>query len=514
MDISIIIALVIAVIVVIVLLVMGWWLLQRRKIHLETPQEQQLPQKSGKELYQAKKDFSFLPPPTNTVPVFKETQPNVPEYRETKPSHSVQHEKNLPDNSQKAQDFPSSFVENPSPKSASVADALPGDKTDTAGKQSGVDEVLPSVGDDASVPLYSEKPEIKDVRLPDFDADKIEEEVRQEDATDKVDTTTATPRQETSPSDVPSVSEIEPTQGRFDRLRGKLAGSQSVMSKSILGLLGGTDLDEESWEDIEDALISADVGTTTALRIVATLREAMAAENVKNSEDAKRVIAQVLINELHPEWDRSVHAVPIEDKPAVVLVVGVNGTGKTSTSGKLARVLISHGISVHFAAADTFRAAAADQLALWAKRSGATITRGPEAADPSSVAFDGVAHAIEQKKNAVIVDTAGRLHNKVGLMDELAKIKRVIEKQAVVTEVLLVLDATIGQNGLAQAKTFAEMVNITGVVLTKLDGTAKGGIVFQVQNELGTPLKLVGLGEGVDDLAPFDPEAFVHTLLG
>ncbi|MER7082720.1 signal recognition particle-docking protein FtsY, partial [Saccharopolyspora kobensis] len=200
-------------------------------------------------------------------------------------------------------------------------------------------------------------------------------------------------------------------------------------------------------------------------------------------------------------------------KPAVVLVVGVNGTGKTTTTGKLARVLVADGRTVLLGAADTFRAAAVEQLATWGHRVGAEVVRGKEGADPASVAFEAVSRGSDTAVDAVLVDTAGRLHTKTGLMDELGKVKRVVEKKAQVDEVLLVLDATTGQNGLIQARVFSEVVDVTGIVLTKLDGTAKGGIVFQVQRELGVPVKLVGLGEGPDDLAPFQPEAFVDALL-
>ena len=215
-----------------------------------------------------------------------------------------------------------------------------------------------------------------------------------------------------------------------------------------------------------------------------------------------------------PELDRSIRALPHDDHPSVLLVVGVNGTGKTTTVGKLARVLVADGRRVVLGAADTFRAAAADQLQAWASRVGAEVVRGAQGADPASVAFDAVDKGIEAGADVVLIDTAGRLHTKTGLMDELGKVKRVVSKRAAVDEVLLVLDATIGQNGLAQARVFADVVDITGVVLTKLDGTAKGGIVFRVQQELGVPVKLVGLGEGPDDLAPFEPEAFVDALLG
>ncbi|WP_072687542.1 signal recognition particle-docking protein FtsY [Rhodococcus marinonascens] len=314
--------------------------------------------------------------------------------------------------------------------------------------------------------------------------------------------------------DKPVLDEIAPTEGRLDRLRGRLSRSQSAVGKSLLGLLGGGDLDEDSWEEVEDTLLIADLGTATTTKIVTSLRELMVSRSVRTEADARALLREVLIAELRPELDRSIRAVPHEDHPAVLLVVGVNGTGKTTTTGKLARVLVADGRRVLLGAADTFRAAAADQLQTWAERVGAEVVRGKDAADPAAVAFDAVAKGIENGVDVVLIDTAGRLHTKTGLMDELGKVKRVVEKKASVDDVLLVLDATIGQNGLAQARVFAEVVDITGVVLTKLDGTAKGGIVFQVQHELGVPVKLVGLGEGADDLAPFEPEAFIDALLG
>jgi fused signal recognition particle receptor len=282
----------------------------------------------------------------------------------------------------------------------------------------------------------------------------------------------------------------------------------------MLGLLGGGDLDEESWETIEDTLLVADLGPTVTEAVVSALRSRIASSSVRSEEEARAVLRDVLIAQLQPELDRSIKALPHADKPSVLLVVGVNGTGKTTTVGKLARVLVADGRRVVLGAADTFRAAAADQLQSWASRVGAEVVRGPEGADPASVAFDAVDKGIETGADVVVIDTAGRLHTKTGLMDELGKVKRVVTKRAAVDEVLLVLDATIGQNGLPQARVFAEVVDITGVVLTKLDGTAKGGIVFRVQQELGVPVKLVGLGEGPDDLAPFEPRAFVDALLG
>jgi fused signal recognition particle receptor len=313
---------------------------------------------------------------------------------------------------------------------------------------------------------------------------------------------------------VPEVEEIAPTSGRLTRLRGRLSRSQNAVGKSLLGLLGGGDLDEDSWEEVEDTLVLADIGTAVTTVIVERLREEMAARSVRTAEDARTVLREVLIESLRPELDRSVRALPHADHPSILLVVGVNGTGKTTTTGKLARVLVADGRRVLLGAADTFRAAAADQLQTWGERVGADTVRGREGADPASVAFDAVSTGIDAGVDAVLIDTAGRLHTKTGLMDELGKVKRVVEKKASVDEVLLVLDATVGQNGLAQARIFAEVVDISGVVLTKLDGTAKGGIVFQIQHELGVPVKLVGLGEGADDLAPFEPSAFVDALLG
>ena len=310
------------------------------------------------------------------------------------------------------------------------------------------------------------------------------------------------------------LDDIEPTEGRISRLRGRLSRSQNAIGQSVLGILGAGDLDEDAWEEIEDTLIMADLGTAATMNVVEKLRERIASRGVGSEAEARALLREVLIEECGPDMDRSIRALPHEGKPAVVLVVGVNGTGKTTTTGKLARVLVAQGHDVLLGAADTFRAAAADQLETWGRRVGATTVRGPEGADPASIAFDAVAKGIENSADVVLIDTAGRLHTKTGLMDQLGKVKRVVEKKAAVDEVLLVLDATVGQNGLMQARTFRDVVDITGVVLTKLDGTAKGGIVFQVQRELGVPVKLVGLGEGADHLAPFEPEGFVDALLG
>lgn len=312
----------------------------------------------------------------------------------------------------------------------------------------------------------------------------------------------------------PQVAEITPAAGRIGKLRGRLSRSQNAIGQGLLGILTAGELDEDAWEEIEDTLIMADLGAGLTMQVTENLREKIAERGVSTEAEARAMLRETLVEAGRPEMDRSIKAMPNEGKPAVILVVGVNGTGKTTTTGKLARVLVSMGHSVVLGAADTFRAAAADQLETWGRRVGASTVRGREGADPASVAFDAVATGVHQGADVVLVDTAGRLHTATGLMDQLGKVKRVVERKAHVDEVLLVLDATVGQNGITQARVFRDVVDITGVVLTKLDGTAKGGIVFQVQEELGVPVKLVGLGEGADDLAPFEVESFVDALLG
>ena len=315
------------------------------------------------------------------------------------------------------------------------------------------------------------------------------------------------------------VEPIDAPAGRLVRLRSRLSRSRSAFGQSLLGLLGAGDLDEDSWTDVEDTLLLADLGAATTAEIVERLRAELAARGVRTAEQARAALRDVLIEALRPELDRAVRALPHDGAdgasvPGVVLIAGVNGTGKTTTTGKLARVLVADGRRVLLGAADTFRAAAVDQLVTWGERAGAEVVRGAEGADPASVAFDAVKRGSADGVDTVLIDTAGRLHTKTGLMDELGKVKRVVSRQALVDEVLLVLDATTGQNGLTQARVFGDVVDVTGIVLTKLDGTAKGGIVISVQRELGVPVKLVGLGEGPDDLAPFEPEAFVDALLG
>ena len=311
------------------------------------------------------------------------------------------------------------------------------------------------------------------------------------------------------PTDVP-----DPVQGRLARLRARLAKSNNALGKGLLALLSQDKIDEDVWDEIEETLLLADLGTEPTLELVDALRERVKIEGSRDPKQVHDMLREELIKLVDPTMDRNFIPTRHADRPNVIMVVGVNGVGKTTTIGKLARVLVAEDKDVILGAADTFRAAAAEQLATWGDRVGVpTVKSDIDGADPASVAFEAVTAGIDQEVDIVMIDTAGRLQNKVGLMDELGKIKRVIEKKATVDEVLLVLDATTGQNGLNQAKVFSEVVNVTGIVLTKLDGTAKGGIVVAIQRQLGVPVKLVGLGEGPDDLAPFDAEAFVDALL-
>jgi fused signal recognition particle receptor len=305
----------------------------------------------------------------------------------------------------------------------------------------------------------------------------------------------------------------EGTAGRLVRLRQRLSRSQGGLGRGLLMLLSRDRLDEDTWEEIEDTLITADVGVAPTQELVERLRTRMRIEGM-DATVAPTVLREELLALVDPSMDRTLATTPTDGKPAVMLVVGVNGAGKTTSVGKIARVLVADDKSVVLGAADTFRAAATEQLSTWAERVGVDVVTGPEGSDPASVAFEAVRAGVERGADVVVIDTAGRLQNKAGLMDELGKVKRVVEKQAPVSEVLLVLDATTGQNGLVQARVFRDVVDVTGIVLTKLDGSAKGGIVVAVQRELGVPVKLVGVGEGADDLAPFDPETFVDALLG
>lgn len=353
----------------------------------------------------------------------------------------------------------------------------------------------PHVGDEAGPPREETRRTIEEVGLPDA---------------------TATPPAVEDPvvAAPPVAIEIpEPSAGRLVRLRARLARSQNTLGKGLLTLLSREHLDEETWEEIEDTLLTADVGVAPTQELVERLRERVRVLGTRTPDELRALLREELLALLRTDFDRAVKTESGLDTPGVVMVVGVNGTGKTTTTGKLARVLVADGRSVVLGAADTFRAAAADQLQTWGERVGARTVRGPEGGDPASIAFDAVKEGIAEGADVVLIDTAGRLHTKTGLMDELGKVKRVVEKHGPLDEVLLVLDATTGQNGLVQARVFAEVVDITGIVLTKLDGTAKGGIVIAVQRELGVPVKLIGLGEGPDDLAPFEPEAFVDALI-
>ncbi|ETA08068.1 MULTISPECIES: signal recognition particle-docking protein FtsY [Gordonia] len=515
MNTGIIIGIVIAVVVIAALIVLGLVLARRRRISLsDTTTQPEIVDGTTRQVdrsggYQAGSGFSFSRGDTALAepPARKPEPPREPE---------------------------------PQPKPEAPVQPV-AERTDVDGQ--------PAIGDDAAVPRDSHRRGITEVSLPDvIEPAEAEPEAAQPETTQPETTEPETTEPEAlaaepetaapeaaqapaveepvveepvveTPDDAsgavaaPPREEIAPTAGRLGKLRGRLSRSQGAIGKSVLGLLGAGDLDEDSWEEIEDTLLMADLGTATTMTVVENLRTELAANPVKNAGEARALLKRVLVEQLDPTLDRSIRALPHAGRPAVVLVVGVNGTGKTTTTGKLARVLVADGRRVLLGAADTFRAAAADQLQTWGERVGAEIVRGKEQADPAAVAFDAVDRGIATGVDVVMIDTAGRLHTKTGLMDELGKVKRVVEKKAPVDEVLLVLDATVGQNGLMQARVFAEVVDITGVVLTKLDGTAKGGIVFHVQKELGVPVKLVGLGEGADDLAPFEPEAFVDALL-
>lgn len=360
-------------------------------------------------------------------------------------------------------------------------------------------DYTPGVGDDASTPRDTERRGVTDVGLPGAGTALLEPgEVVEAEVVEVA----------------PTLEVPAPAAGRWVRLKARLARSNSALGKVLLVLLSAENIDEATWEEIEDTLIMSDLGVGPAQELVDKLRTQVRVEGTSDPERVKAMLRADLIELVDPTMDRALHTSAAGDGiPAVMLMVGVNGTGKTTTTGKIARLLIADDRTVVLGAADTFRAAASEQLQTWGDRVGATVVRGPEGSDPAAIAFDAVKDGQDEGVDVVIIDTAGRLHTKVGLMDELGKVKRVAEKQAPVTEVLLVLDATTGQNGLTQARVFAEVVDVTGIVLTKLDGTAKGGIVVSVQRELGVPVKLVGLGEGPDDLAPFEPESFVDALL-
>jgi len=372
-----------------------------------------------------------------------------------------------------------------------------GKQAPSAKPRPGID-YAPGVGDDDSVPRDTPRRDIADV------------------GTTVLDEPPAVSEAQTLAEDLEAavweVEVPEPTKGRLHRLRERLARSNNALGKGLLGLLSRGDIDDATWDEVEEILLTADLGVAATTQLMDNLRTRIQVEGSTSPDAVRELLRSELLALVDPSMDRSL-STKASGRPAVLLVVGVNGTGKTTTSGKLARVLVADGRTVLLGAADTFRAAAAEQLQTWGDRVGAVVVRGPEGGDPASVAFEAVDVAAKAGVDAVVIDTAGRLHTKTGLMDELGKVKRVVEKNSEVDEVLLVLDATTGQNGLVQARVFAEVVDVTGIVLTKLDGTAKGGIVVSVQQELGVPVKLVGLGEGPDDLAPFDPAEFVDALI-
>lgn len=313
----------------------------------------------------------------------------------------------------------------------------------------------------------------------------------------------------------PALDKPEGARSRIERLRAKLAKSSNPFGKALFNILAKDNLSEADWEDVEDTLLLADVGAEASAQLVDELRTDSRITGTADPAQVREALRSKLLDLVGPDMDRRLNANKEgANTPSVIIMVGVNGTGKTTTAGKLARLFVADGKRVMMGAADTFRAAAADQLETWGAKVGVPVVRSDkDGADPASVAFEAAARAKDKHTDVLIIDTAGRLQNKANLMDELGKIRRVTEKNLPVDEVLLVLDATTGQNGMAQAKVFAEAIGITGVVLSKLDGSAKGGIVISVQKELGVPVKLVGLGEGPDDLAPFDPEGFVDGIL-
>lgn len=360
-------------------------------------------------------------------------------------------------------------------------------------------DYAPGVGDDDTTPRDTPRRTIEEVPPPGGGDTAVLDE--------------AGPATEAELEAVWEVEAPEPAAGRFTRLRRRLARSQNTLGRGLLALLSRDTLDADTWDEIEETLLTADLGVAATTELMDRLRTRVRADAPTDPAAVHALLREELIALVDPDMDRTVHSSRSEAGPAVVLVVGVNGTGKTTTTGKLGRLLVAEDRTVLLGAADTFRAAAAEQLQTWGDRVGAAVVRGPEGGDPAAVAFDAVTIGTEADVDTVVIDTAGRLHTKVGLMDELGKVKRVLERRGPVDEVLLVLDATTGQNGLTQARVFSEVVDVTGLVLTKLDGTAKGGIVVAVQRELGVPVKLVGLGEGPDDLAPFRADEFVDALL-
>ncbi|KFJ02101.1 signal recognition particle-docking protein FtsY [Bifidobacterium thermacidophilum] len=325
----------------------------------------------------------------------------------------------------------------------------------------------------------------------------------------------AQPESQTSQTAESQPQTPESATSRMTRLKARLANSANPFGKALFNILAKDHLSEADWEDVEDTLLMADVGADASEQLVDELRNDARITGTHDPAQVREALRSKLLAMVGTDTDRRLNAdKPEAHKPSVIIMVGVNGTGKTTTAGKLARLFVADGKSVMLGAADTFRAAAADQLETWGAKVNVPVVRSDkDGADPASVAFEASQRAKDENTDVLIIDTAGRLQNKANLMDELGKIRRVTEKNLPVDEVLLVLDATTGQNGMEQAKVFAQAIGITGVVLSKLDGSAKGGIVISVQKELGVPVKLVGLGEGPDDLAPFNPEDFVDGIL-
>ncbi len=524
----ILIAVAVIVVLAIVLIVVGKKRGDSKKVSFEKPAEEapkQLTQEQKSGNYQAKSGFNFAPAGSDADKQPEKVPAAQPAAQpEAKPAEVSAEPSDTRDatelaNAQLADEDVEAPVAEPTTEPA--AESVEPEAVEPEAEETPEVDSTESVEEDTvSVePVAEDEPVAQDVPdLPEAEEAAVAAEAQTAGAEAALDAEPEELQVSKDAEVIPAPSEpdadIEPAGGRLGRLRGRLSRSQNAIGQGLLGILSAGDLDEDAWEEIEDTLIMADLGTKSTLKVTESLRDKIAERGVSSEEEARAMLRESLIEAGHPEMDRSIKAMPNEGKPAVIMVVGVNGTGKTTTTGKLARVLVAMGHKVLLGAADTFRAAAADQLETWGRRVGATTVRGKEGADPASVAFDAVAAGVDQGVDVVLVDTAGRLHTSVDLMDQLGKVKRVVEKKAEVDEVLLVLDATVGQNGLTQARIFREVVDITGVVLTKLDGTAKGGIVFQVQEELGVPVKLVGLGEGADDLAPFEVEGFVDALLG
>ncbi len=325
--------------------------------------------------------------------------------------------------------------------------------------------------------------------------------------------TTKTAPTAAEPEAIPGVEELEaepPTERTKPRLRDRLGKTRAAFTGAFSVVTGRGKVDDETWDELEEALIMADVGVPTTTKVIDAVRQRAQAEKVNDPERVIELLREVLV-QLLAGSDRDLRRAA--SGPSVWMFVGVNGVGKTTSIAKLAQREVDAGHRVVLAAADTFRAAAAEQLATWAERTGSEIVRGQDGADPGSIVFDAMSAASTRGADVVLVDTAGRLHNKVNLMEELKKLRRIVDRtEGALCEVLLVVDASTGQNGLTQARQFAETVDITGIVLTKLDGTAKGGIVLAIQSELDIPVKAVGVGETADDLIPFDPEDFIAAL--